>query len=566
MEIITTLLLLGQAMILQIREGSSTETGTPVLTMEPMWERFLKGDQIVLSCDAGRELHSVRYKWFVNNTIKEFSEKIYTIEAAGIEHNGEYRCQTLTQTTADSNSILVRVSAPELFVRIETEPEPLWYEQTLRLSCNCTYPTQNEFIYTFYQEGSVIAEFRTRNKSVSFQKERVTFEDTGRYRCQMQFVDYPDGPVYTSAYRRVDVRESPVILQVDPRLQRDGDPITLNCRCTQDHVCGTGQIYFYRNETLLNSDSMPRNVHRIHRATLIDSGWYRCAIFQNLSEFLSLWMEVTVQIPVSCPSISSDLKEPAVSIGDHFTIRCTSENGTLPINLMLYHDHHPHPLRNTTVVDSRTATFHVTVPPDGEGAAYSCGAANAVAHVINCSEPLVLTVSGPSGKFALQVGGSAVAAILLIVFLLLFAVCKLHHKERHQDTSGSQSRRDTSSPNHDEIVYSVVQAKKKEGGSVRTRREPECDSRVTYASLMHLETPKVQEASARGEEENGSSIYQNFQRSLATINQVWFLRLKAFCALLQSLTFGEARSDLRYQLRGYEHVYILKFYCVSEFS
>ncbi|XP_059498336.1 Fc receptor-like protein 3 isoform X5 [Stegostoma tigrinum] len=514
MEIITTLLLLGQAMILQIREGSSTETGTPVLTMEPMWERFLKGDQIVLSCDAGRELHSVRYKWFVNNTIKEFSEKIYTIEAAGIEHNGEYRCQTLTQTTADSNSILVRVSAPELFVRIETEPEPLWYEQTLRLSCNCTYPTQNEFIYTFYQEGSVIAEFRTRNKSVSFQKERVTFEDTGRYRCQMQFVDYPDGPVYTSAYRRVDVRESPVILQVDPRLQRDGDPITLNCRCTQDHVCGTGQIYFYRNETLLNSDSMPRNVHRIHRATLIDSGWYRCAIFQNLSEFLSLWMEVTVQIPVSCPSISSDLKEPAVSIGDHFTIRCTSENGTLPINLMLYHDHHPHPLRNTTVVDSRTATFHVTVPPDGEGAAYSCGAANAVAHVINCSEPLVLTVSGPSGKFALQVGGSAVAAILLIVFLLLFAVCKLHHKERHQDTSGSQSRRDTSSPNHDEIVYSVVQAKKKEGGSVRTRREPqECDSRVTYASLMHLETPKVQEASARGEEENGSSIYQNFQRS-----------------------------------------------------
>ncbi|XP_059497940.1 low affinity immunoglobulin gamma Fc region receptor III-A-like [Stegostoma tigrinum] len=226
-------------MIVPIQEGSSTETGTPVLTMEPMWRRFLTGDWIILRCDAGRELHSVRYKWFVNNNIKEFSEKIYTIEAAGIEHNGEYRCQTLTQTTADSNSILVRVS-----------------------------------------------------------------------------------------------------------------------------------------------------------------------------------------VPVSCPSISSDLKEPAVSIGDHFPIRCTSENGTLPINLMLYHDHHPHPLRNTTVVDSRTATFHVTVPPDGEGAAYSCGAANAVAHVINCSEPLVLTVS------------------------------------------------DTSSPNHDEIVYSVVQAKKKEGGSVRTRREP----------------------------------------------------------------------------------------------
>ncbi|XP_048450389.1 Fc receptor-like protein 3 [Rhincodon typus] len=156
------------------------------------------------------------------------------------------------------------------------------------------------------------------------------------------------------------ISESPVTLQVDPRLQRDGDSVTLNCWCTQDHVCGRGQVSFYRNETLLKPDSMPHNVYRIHQATLMDSGWYRCAIFQNLSTFLSLWVEVTVQIPVSCPSISSDLKGSAVSIGDHLTIRCTCESGTLPINLMLYRHHH-HLLRNTTVVDSRTATFHVTV-------------------------------------------------------------------------------------------------------------------------------------------------------------------------------------------------------------
>ncbi|XP_048476967.1 low affinity immunoglobulin gamma Fc region receptor III-A-like isoform X1 [Rhincodon typus] len=265
-EILTTLLLLGQVIIVQIREGSSAETGTPVLTMEPMWERFLTGDRIVLSCDAGRELRLVRYKWIINNMTKEFRGKIYTIEAAGKEHDGEYRCQTSTstQTTADSNSILVRISAPDSTMRIESEPEPLWYEQTLRLSCNCSNPTHNKFVYTFYQEGSVVAEIQTINKSVSFQKEPVTFEDTGRYRCQVRFVDYPNGPVYTSAYIHVDVRESPVTLQVDPRLQRDGDSVTLNCRCTQDHVCGRGQISFSRNETLLNPDSVPRNVYRIH--------------------------------------------------------------------------------------------------------------------------------------------------------------------------------------------------------------------------------------------------------------------------------------------------------------
>ncbi|XP_048449548.1 low affinity immunoglobulin gamma Fc region receptor III-B-like [Rhincodon typus] len=199
--------------------------------MEPMWERFLTGDRIILSCDAGRELRSVRYTWIVNNTIKEFRGKTYTIEAAGKEHDGEHRCQTSTstQTTPYSNSILVRVSAPDSIMRIEPEPEPLWCEQTLKLSCHCNYSIQHEFIYTFYREGSVMAEIRTRNKSVSFQKERVTFEDTGQYRCQVQIVNYPDGPVYTSAYIRVDVRERPLTLQVDPRLQRDGNPITLNC-------------------------------------------------------------------------------------------------------------------------------------------------------------------------------------------------------------------------------------------------------------------------------------------------------------------------------------------------
>ncbi|XP_048476957.1 low affinity immunoglobulin gamma Fc region receptor III-A-like [Rhincodon typus] len=114
MEILTTLLLLGQMIILQIREGSSAETGTPVLTMEPMWERFLTGDRIVLSCDAGGELRSVRYKWIINNITKEFRGKIYTIETAGIEHNVEYRCQTLTQTTAYSNSILASPGRPGL--------------------------------------------------------------------------------------------------------------------------------------------------------------------------------------------------------------------------------------------------------------------------------------------------------------------------------------------------------------------------------------------------------------------------------------------------------------------
>ncbi|XP_048476977.1 uncharacterized protein LOC125488132 isoform X2 [Rhincodon typus] len=137
---------------------------------------------------------------------------------------------------------------------------------------------------------------------------------------------------------------------------------------------------------------MPPNVCHIHRATLMDSGWYRCAVFQNLLKFLPHWVEVTVQTPVSCPSISSDLKGSAVSGGDNFTIQCTSKRETLPINLMLYR-HHQHLLSNTTVLSPGQPFSMSPCHLRGEGAMYSCGATNAGAHVINCSEPLALTVS-----------------------------------------------------------------------------------------------------------------------------------------------------------------------------
>ncbi|XP_060712768.1 high affinity immunoglobulin gamma Fc receptor I-like isoform X4 [Hemiscyllium ocellatum] len=417
MEIFSALLLLEQVMILQIREGSSVEIGAPVLTMEPMWDRFLTGDRITLSCNAGRELRSTTYNWIVNKTTKEFREKTYIIEAATKEDDGEYRCQysTSAHTTPYSNSILVRVSSPDSLMSIESEPEALWYAQTLKLSCKFTFGPQDEFIYLFYREGSVVAEIQTRNKSVSFEKERVTSEDTGRYRCQMQFVKYPKGPVYTSAYKHVNVQESPVRLQVNPRLQRAGDSITLNCTCAQDHLCGRGHISFSRNEIIVSSDSESHNIYHIQEATLMDSGWYRCMVFQKLSTFMSLPVEVTVQ--------------------------------------------------------------------------------------------------NSPGNFALIVGGSAVAAVLL-TFLLLFAVCRLRQKEGIQDISNSQPSRDDNGSTSGNIMYSVVQVNRKERDHIRARREPrEADSHVTYASLMHLERTRDQDIRAGRQEDNGSSIYQNIRRS-----------------------------------------------------
>ncbi|XP_078393914.1 low affinity immunoglobulin gamma Fc region receptor III-A-like, partial [Cetorhinus maximus] len=180
----------------------------PRLTKDPPWERFLTGDRIVLKCDAGIKLRSRDYIWDINGWSNITRDESYTIKAAALSNSGVYKCKinssTSTMNTSYSNTVRLAITEPDSLMTIEAVPEILWVNQRLSLRCNFSYGVSQEFIYTFYREGSNFIEIRSRNQSVTTQIEHVTLEDSGRYLCQAGFVQFPN-TIYSSAYKRVTI-------------------------------------------------------------------------------------------------------------------------------------------------------------------------------------------------------------------------------------------------------------------------------------------------------------------------------------------------------------------------
>ncbi|XP_072345175.1 high affinity immunoglobulin epsilon receptor subunit alpha-like [Scyliorhinus torazame] len=188
--------------------GVRGETTAPVLTMEPPWVRFLTGDRIVLTCDAGRRSRSKNYIWHISDRGDRPGEESYTIMNASKNDSGVYKCKTTTDSsgpsTPYSNTIHVNITEPDRTMTIETLPEILWVNENLLLRCH--FPFTKDAIYTFYREGFRLGEATVSNGSGTFEIQRVSVEDKGRYRCELHFVNFPNGPIYSSAYKFVHIK------------------------------------------------------------------------------------------------------------------------------------------------------------------------------------------------------------------------------------------------------------------------------------------------------------------------------------------------------------------------
>ncbi|XP_041038319.1 Fc receptor-like protein 2 isoform X2 [Carcharodon carcharias] len=367
----------------------------PRLTMDPPWERFLTGDQIVLKCNAGKNLHSMKYIWNINNQGDINGDENYIIESAAVNDSGVYKCKIKSSTSMEkttySNTVHLNITEPDL-TTIEAVPETLWVNQRLSLRCNFTYALAGEFIYTLYREGSKFTEIRSNNKSVTTQIEHVTLKDRGWYRCQAGFVEYPNAPIYSSAHKLVKIQEGPVRLSVNPEGPKEGDNVTLTCNCADPRVCRDGEYSFLRNGVIVNSDSAAPEVYRIERATVKDSGSYCCVVLSNRLKYPAQSVQITVKIPVSCPTLTSDPNSSWVALGSWVMMECWSHRGTPPIRYHLYRDQH---LVNTTVTDAGPGTFSFAAQSEGDSGVYSCSASNGMTAVSNCSETLALTVAVP---------------------------------------------------------------------------------------------------------------------------------------------------------------------------
>ncbi|XP_072350305.1 Fc receptor-like protein 5 isoform X2 [Scyliorhinus torazame] len=325
------LLILGMAS----QSAAQGETTAPVLTMEPPWVRFLTGDRIVLTCDAGRRSLSKNYIWHKSDRGDRPGEESYTIMNASKNDTGVYKCKTTTDSsgpsTPYSNTIHVNITEPGRTTTIETLPEILWVNENLLLRCHFPFP--KDAIYTFYREGFRLGEATVSNGSGTFEIQRVSVEDKGRYRCELHFVNFPNGPIYSSAYKFVDIKDIPVRLSVKPETPKDGDTITLSCECSDSDACGSGQYSFYRNNSLLNSDSVSHNDYLIPQATVMDSGRYHCSVLSNSLTHTAKSVEMTVR-SLNKPRFSVD--SYVIADGESVTFNCSSSQDSPGIAFYLY--------------------------------------------------------------------------------------------------------------------------------------------------------------------------------------------------------------------------------------
>uniref|UniRef100_UPI00398F4709 high affinity immunoglobulin gamma Fc receptor I-like n=1 Tax=Pristiophorus japonicus TaxID=55135 RepID=UPI00398F4709 len=294
-------------------QEAAPEIAAPLLAMDPPWARFLTGDWIILTCNPARRLRSTKYVWNINEHGDKPGNRTYIIRTATENDSGVYKCKVISSASTPndrySNTILVNVTDPDSEMTIEVESDKLWVDENLVLRCKFQNLLQSEFIYTFYREGSILTEIRSWNRSVAIEMEHITLEHEGRYRCEVQFAEFPNRPAYSSGYKFVRVRESPVRLDVDPETPRDGDTIALRCVCTECSKSGSKEYYFYRNKFLMYSASGISDVYRIQRATVMDSDWYHCAIGSDTDVYPSRHVHITVKGPTT-PMRSEAQSEP----------------------------------------------------------------------------------------------------------------------------------------------------------------------------------------------------------------------------------------------------------------
>ncbi|XP_072345216.1 Fc receptor-like protein 5 isoform X2 [Scyliorhinus torazame] len=356
--------------------GVRGETTAPVLTMEPPWVRFLTGDRIVLTCDAGRRSRSKKYIWHKSDRGDRTGEESYTIMNASKNDSGVYKCKTTTDSsgpsTPYSNTIHVNITEPDRTTTIETLPEILWVNENLLLRCHFPFP--KDAIYTFYREGFRLGEATVSNGSGTFEIQRVSVEDKGRYRCELHFVNFPNGPIYSSAYKFVDIKDIPVRLSVKPETPKDGDTITLSCECSDSDACGSGQYSFYRNNSLINSDSVSHNDYLIPQATVMDSGRYHCSVLSNSLTHTAKSVEMTVRrLPVTNPHLNINPVNGSVREGGNLTLRCIVTAGSAPIEFTWYRGEME---IYKEISSSREVTHQLSNFHEGINGNYSCSVYN----------------------------------------------------------------------------------------------------------------------------------------------------------------------------------------------
>ncbi|XP_045873912.1 high affinity immunoglobulin gamma Fc receptor I isoform X1 [Meles meles] len=255
------------ALLLWVPAGVQTDPSKAVITLQPPWVSVFQKENVNLWCEGAHLPGDTSTQWFLNGTAIHTLTPIHRIDAASVNDNGEYRCQTGLSVPSDPvqlevhrDWLLLQVSS-----RVVTEGEPL----TLRC-----HGWKNKTIYNvlFYQDGKVF-KFSTGNSEFTILKTNLSHN--GIYHCSaMGKQRFESAGVYITVK---ELFPAPVLKASLSSPILEGHLVNLSCE-TKLLLQRPGlQLYFsfyMGSKTLLSRNTASE--YQILTATREDSGLYWC--------------------------------------------------------------------------------------------------------------------------------------------------------------------------------------------------------------------------------------------------------------------------------------------------
>ncbi|XP_051889084.1 platelet endothelial cell adhesion molecule isoform X4 [Pristis pectinata] len=438
------------------------ELQTPRLTIHPM--EVIAGNRIELHCDATEELPPLEFIFYkykngqysrlrdIEKTNKSFAT--HSLKVAE-ETDLAYSCTTQGKDskTSSNYSALVNITVQDPFSRhlFTIEPQCGIFEGD-EMTINCTVLMSSLIISDIKPEltivkGTIPIKTEAHGPLEAKLSKNATVNDTGVYRCNARW-DQTFETIEQQVIVAVPVSKPILKSAASLGIVVQGDHLRLTCAVSRGSWPITYKFFKGIPGKLLHQLTVNATEanYDIPSANTTQSGKYACHASNSASKRIrterSLYINITVKVPVSTPLLFPLLNSTKVNLGETVTLHCITSTGTLPINYTLYRSHSR--LTAISTPKAGPAVFHVTIT---EHSGYTCKAENQISS--QCSNRIEFHILSTTSFEWLYY------TPIILLLLLLGTLLAFYIKDKNQNSERyiTQKQRNQGSVKENTMIF-----------------------------------------------------------------------------------------------------------------
>ncbi|XP_051889083.1 platelet endothelial cell adhesion molecule isoform X3 [Pristis pectinata] len=443
------------------------ELQTPRLTIHPM--EVIAGNRIELHCDATEELPPLEFIFYkykngqysrlrdIEKTNKSFAT--HSLKVAE-ETDLAYSCTTQGKDskTSSNYSALVNITVQDPFSRhlFTIEPQCGIFEGD-EMTINCTVLMSSLIISDIKPEltivkGTIPIKTEAHGPLEAKLSKNATVNDTGVYRCNARW-DQTFETIEQQVIVAVPVSKPILKSAASLGIVVQGDHLRLTCAVSRGSWPITYKFFKGIPGKLLHQLTVNATEanYDIPSANTTQSGKYACHASNSASKRIrterSLYINITVKVPVSKPKIKLVTSKTTYEIGKRISLQCQSTNGTPPMTYLLF-------LNQRFIYSVKTSNrepvvFNVLINNTEDGGVYKCKAENEISNLSKYSEGFSVLITGTTSFEWLYY------TPIILLLLLLGTLLAFYIKDKNQNSERyiTQKQRNQGSVKENTMIF-----------------------------------------------------------------------------------------------------------------